>query len=222
MTLTPNNLWITGVNPANPIVWTGIPQEVCYKLTTNVNPKQLRLYKGDASSGVYLIRAISAGATLSLPTASQSCVPITFSSGLPVATYTLVLEERATKTPRAATRLHTATASVFLSRFLRTNAKIDLTAKWRVDPAHASPRDRVEVLNARTGERVDWAYTSCRCKGPPGPQAAPSGTLVLRVPRGGGCGPRGYTVRLVSGRGGGKEVVAVGFEWIDWAKLCRT
>jgi hypothetical protein len=207
------------VNPANPIVWTGITQEVCYNLTTNVNPKQLRLYRGDGSSGVYYVRAISTGATLALPTASKRCVNITFSAGLPVATYTLALEDSATKTPRAAARVRTATATVYFARFLRTPASIALTVAWRVDAArHASPRDRVEAVRTRTGKRADWAYTSCACKGPPTPPAAPSGELTLRVPRS-GCDPGGYTARLVSGASG--EVVAVGFEWIDWERLCR-
>jgi hypothetical protein len=185
-----------------------------------VNPKQLRLYKGDGSSGVFYISAISAGDTLALPVANRSCVNVTFSSGLPIATYTLVLEDSATKTPRAAARINTATASVFFSRVFWTSTNIDLTAKWSVSAAHASPRDRVEVVNA-TGARVDWAYTSCKCKGTPKSPAVPSGNLTFQLLRR-GCARSGYTVRLVSGLGSGTTVVAVGFQWINWANVCGT
>ncbi len=208
------------MNPANPIVWTGIPQQVCYNLTANVNAKQLRLYTGDGSSWVYYINAISNGATLALPTASQSCVNVTFSPGLPIATYnTLVLEDSATNTPRATVRVRPATASVYFSRVLWTSTKIELTARWSVDTLDACPRDWLEVVNTRTGERVDWAYTSCKCKGPPDWQAVQSGNMTFDMPRR-GCDPDGYTVRLIAG--GGDAVVAVGFEWIDWRRICST
>jgi hypothetical protein len=206
------------VDVSDPIVWTGISQEVCYNLDPDVNPKQLRLYSGDGSSWVYYINAITNGATLALPTSSQSCVNVTFSSGLPIATYTLVLEDSATNTPQATASVNTATASVFFSRVFWTDNNVELTVQWSVDAAHASWRDWVEVFDTSSGERVDWAYTSCSCKVPLLP-AVPSGNLTFDMSRS-DCDPGGYTVRLFPG--GGDVEVAVGFQWIDWAKICGT
>ena len=185
-----------------------------------MNPKQLRLYSGDGSTWVYYINAITNGATVALPTASQSCLNITFSPGLPIATYTLVLEDSTTRTPSAAARVNSATASVHFSRVSWTDTNIELTVQWSVDSVDASWRDWVEAFDTRTGERTDWAYTSCSCKVPLVP-AVPSGNLTFDMARA-GCSPGGYTVRLFPGGGGGETAVAVGFQWINWTSICGT
>ncbi len=216
---SPQSLWISGVKPSSPLVWTGITRVVCYNLPANVNPKQLRLYSGDGSSGVYWIGAISSGATLALPTAIKSCVNMTISSGLPVGTYTLVLEDSTTRTPRFAARVNTATAYVYFSYIFWTNTFLDVTAKWSIDPAHAAKRDKMEVF--RPGKLFDWTYTHCKCKTAPTPNAVAkiSGNYTFRLSRA-TCPRSGLTVRLVSAYSNVTQLAALGFNWINWAQLC--
>ncbi len=210
----PSSLTITGMSTTTPLVWAGTVQKICFRIppSANVNPKILVLYVGDGSSGKYYDKVLGAG-NAPLSTDYQGCTPFTVSTGVPLATYTIVLKDPKSSITGVSFRL--AKASVSFSALTVGASYITLTAAWNVAANLASVKDMVKVVNSK-GAVVYWFYTSCKCQTAPGAKAAPSGSQAFKLLKRNSV-PGGYTVTFQPA--GTNVIAAVGSNWIPWAKF---
>ncbi len=212
----PSSLTITGMSSTTPLVWAGSVQQICYRIppSQNVNPKNLVLYVGDGSAGTFYPSALGAG-DANLPTDYQGCVPFAVSTGVPLTTYTIMLQDPASGNSFARVSFQLAKATVAFSTLSLSSTQLTLTASWSVTANLASVKDMVKVVNSKNTV-VYWFYTSCKCQRAPGATAVPSGSLAFKLLKLNSV-PGGYTVTF---RPAGTNVVAAaGANWIPWAKI---
>ena len=181
LTEQPASLTITGLDNSKPLLWLGLLQQICFHVppSANVNPKQLILYVGDGQSGTYYPNALGAGSG-QLSADYQGCTPFTVSSGVPVGMYTIGLEEVSRGNSFASVSFQAGRAAIMFSTMTPQSGSILLTAKWTIDPTHATLTDTVKILNVQ-GTVVYWFYTSCRCQNSPGSATMPEGTFQFRL-----------------------------------------
>ncbi len=212
----PPSLTITGISTAAPLVWAGTVQQICYRVppSQNVNPKGLVLYVGDSTAGTFYDNALGSGSA-NLPADYQGCTSFTVSTGVPLATYTIVLKDRTNNNGFTGVTFRLSKATVSFSGLSVGGTYIVLTAAWSVPADLARVTDMVKVVNSKNTV-VYWFYTSCKCQTAPGAAAVPSGSLAFKLLKLNSV-PGGYTVTF---RPAGTNVIAaVGANWIPWAKI---
>ena len=210
---------VAGASAAAPLVWLGVPGQICYQIppSANVATKKVTLYVGDGSTGAYYAGALGAAGG-PLPAAAKGCVGFAVPAGVPAGRYTLALEAAAGAARAevlASYALHVDSARAVVSGMSFDGpATLAATVNWSVPAARATAGDIVRAVNAR-GAVVAWAYTSCRCQTPParGAAAVASGSVTIKVAK--AAAPGGCTFEVVVG--GARAGVAL--NWIPWARL---
>ena len=212
----PPSLTISGLSPGNPVVWLGVPGQICFRLppSGNINPKGLVLYAGDSLSGSYFTNALGPGNQL-LSADYQGCTSFTVSPGVPVGNYTIVLQDYRGGSTIIGVSFAAAKALVGFLACSPGKAVIALTLSWSVDAAHATVQDVVKIYNAKQ-DVVFWFFTSCMCQSVPGPTPSLSGSIQFKVLKMNSV-PGGYSAKFYPK--GGEVVTAVSKDWIPWAKL---
>uniref|UniRef100_A0A7S0HL70 Uncharacterized protein n=1 Tax=Hanusia phi TaxID=3032 RepID=A0A7S0HL70_9CRYP len=212
-------LRVSGMSSSNPVLWaTGSQQEICYVVppSLNLNPKALVIYEGDGSSGNYYPDGLQgAGFSSPVPDASEGCVNVVLSEGLPDgASYTLKLQKQ--WTPVFATvSFSLGKAYVGFEGYKYSSAVLQLTIGWSVTSSLAHPKDTVKVWNS-AGSLVTWFFTSCGCQTEPGTGTSAQGQKSIEINREGAV-LGGYKLGLFPG--GGDVKVAVGDQWIEWKTI---
>jgi hypothetical protein len=215
----PASLTITNLNAAAPVVWMGVPGQICFSIppSANVNPKGLVLYIGDGAGGSYYPDALGPAGNAPMPPGPEGCSEFTLSPGVAKGRYTIALEDSATGHPFATVSFAGDMASVSLATYNLDASAVFPTIAWSIPAARASPRDMVRVYD-RQGAVAYWFYTSCNCRSAPGPAPVPAGTMTFKVtkdPKVSRAGP--YTIKLHPG--GRAAVAAVNTDWIPWGSF---
>ena len=213
----PATITVTGANPANPVVWEGVPGQICFRVpaSANVPTKMFQLLVGDGSSGSFYPKSMGPADAATLPVGYQDCVVLQVSTGVPVGLYTISLYDVAMGFTRvfAKLQINTAKASIAWSGFTPLPIQAGLTVSWTVNAANANVKDTVKIINS-AGTVVYWFYTSCNCQTAPGAAPVLTGSFKFFLLKANAV-KSGYKAKFFPG---GTDVVgAVAADWIPWA-----